>query len=47
MLTAIGTTGKERRAAAHGTGEAAERASCWLRNRREEPSWKPGGGDGQ
>ncbi len=47
MLTAIGVTGKERKTAAHRMGEAAERASCWLWSRREELSWKPGGGDGQ
>lgn len=47
MLTAIGMTGKERKTAARRMGEAAERASCWLWSRREELSWKPGGGDGQ
>ena len=47
MLTAIGITGRERKTAARRMGEAAERASCWLWNRREELSWKPGGGDGQ
>lgn len=47
MLTAIGITGRERKTAARRIGEAAERASCWLWSRREELSWKPGGGDGQ
>jgi len=47
MLTALGMTGKERKAAARRMGEAAERASCWLWSRREELSWKPGGEDGQ
>lgn len=39
MFTAIGLTGKERKAAGRG--------SCWIWNRREELSWKPGGEDGQ
>ena len=36
MLTAIGMTGKERKTAARRMGEAAERASCWLRCRTEK-----------
>lgn len=38
--------GRKSKAAVHRLGEAAERASCWLWNRREEFSWGPGG-DGQ
>lgn len=45
-LTALGIRGRERKAAARRVGEAAERASCWLWNRREELSWGPGE-DGQ
>lgn len=47
MLTAIGWTRKGRKTAVRRMGEAAERASCWIWNRREELSWKPGGEDGQ
>ncbi|KAL7888874.1 hypothetical protein AOLI_G00038480 [Acnodon oligacanthus] len=47
MLTAIGMMGKERKAAARRMGEAADRASGLLWSRREELSWKPGGGYGQ
>lgn len=43
-LTALGIAGRERKAAVRRLGEAAERASCWLWNRREELSWGPGGG---
>lgn len=42
MLTALGIAGRERKTAARRLGEAAERASCWLWNRREDLSWKPG-----
>ena len=47
MFTAIGLGGRERKMAARRMGEAAEKASCWLWSRREEVSWKPGGGNGQ
>ena len=45
-LTALGISGRERKTAVRRLGEAAERASCWLWNRREELSWGPGE-DGQ
>ncbi|KAK0140163.1 hypothetical protein N1851_022917 [Merluccius polli] len=45
-LTVLGIRGRERKTAARRLGEAAERASCWLWNRREELSWGPGE-DGQ
>ncbi|XP_066271283.1 uncharacterized protein [Branchiostoma lanceolatum] len=47
MMTALGIAGKDRKVAIRRMGEAAERASCWLWNRREEVCWKPGGADGQ
>ncbi|XP_066299893.1 uncharacterized protein [Branchiostoma lanceolatum] len=47
MMTALGIAGKDRKTAIRRMGEAAERASCWLWNRREEVCWKPGGADGQ
>lgn len=45
MLTTIGMTERERKAAGYKMEEAAKRASCWLWSRREELSWKPGGED--
>lgn len=46
MFIAIWMIEKEKTAVCS-MGEAAERASYWLRIRNEEPRWKPGGGDEQ
>lgn len=40
LMTAIGTTGREKRMAIQRLSQAAERASSWLWLRREEKSWK-------
>ena len=40
LMTAVGTTGRERRKAIQKLSQAAERASSWLWLRREEKSWK-------
>ncbi|KAK1893947.1 Bone morphogenetic protein 5 [Dissostichus eleginoides] len=42
--TDLGIAGSEQQTAARRLGEAGERASRWLWNRREEWSWKPGEG---
>lgn len=39
---ALGMEEREMKTATHRLGEAAERPSCWLWNRPEELSWKPG-----
>ena len=41
MYQKIGMTGTKRKAAIKLLANAAERASCWLWFRREEPSWRP------
>ncbi|XP_021349432.1 uncharacterized protein LOC110466448 [Mizuhopecten yessoensis] len=40
-LRSIGLTGRARATAIRRLGEAAERASCWLWHKRDEPMWKP------
>ena len=40
LMTALGTTGRERRVAIQRLSQAAERASSWLWLRREEKSWR-------
>lgn len=42
ILTSLEILGKDQTAAVHRTGEAAERASCWLWYKREEGGWRPG-----
>ncbi|KAK0135439.1 Retrovirus-related Pol polyprotein from type-1 retrotransposable element R2 [Merluccius polli] len=44
LLTKMGLRGHLRKTAVRRLGEAAERASCWLWHKREDLSWKPGGG---
>jgi hypothetical protein len=39
LMTAVGTTGRDRRRAIQKLSQAAERASSWLWLRREETSW--------
>lgn len=46
ILTSLGILGKDQIAAVRRTGEAAERASCWLWYKREEEGWRHGA-DGQ
>ena len=41
LMTAVGTTGRDRRKAIGKLSQAAERASSWLWIRRMEKSWKP------
>lgn len=41
LLKDVGITGQRRKKAIKTLAEAAERASCWLWYRREEPSWRP------
>ena len=44
LMTRVGLRGHLRKTAVRRLGEAAERASCWLWHKREDTSWKPGGG---
>ncbi|KAG1925127.1 hypothetical protein F2P79_025744 [Pimephales promelas] len=46
LLSALGMDERRKKQAVRRMGEEAERASCWIWNRREEESWKPGA-DGQ
>lgn len=41
LLQRLGMTGREKRTAVRRLGETAERASCWLWNRRDEQTWGP------
>jgi hypothetical protein len=40
LMTAVGTTGREKRMTIQRLSQAAERASSWLWLKREEKSWK-------
>ena len=40
LITAVGTSGRDRKRAIQSFSQAAERASSWLWLRREEMSWK-------
>lgn len=40
MFQKLGVKGQQRRAAVRKLGERAERSSCWLWHRREDPEWK-------
>ena len=40
LMTAVGTSGRDRKRAIQRLSQAAERASSWLWLRREEMSWK-------
>ena len=42
LFQTVGMTPSLRRTAVRQLAEAAEKASCWVWNRREEPNWKPG-----
>ena len=43
LLSALGMQGKEKRKLIRKLGEEAEKASCWLWNKRSEKQWTPGG----